>query len=116
LRVVDEAKKGHFRRRTGDGTNLGSSLYSYPTGTNPNTLAQYKVVFFCRCPIVHDLFLSHKSLKNQPATGRRVQEDTGRLLFDASQMPDVGKNFKWDFKSVRRLSGVFPTFSRWRKI
>jgi len=38
-----DAKKGRLRRRSGDGTDLGASLYSYPAGTHPSTLAQYKV-------------------------------------------------------------------------
>jgi len=42
--VADETKKGHLRRRSGDGTDLGASLYSYPAGTHPTTLAQYKVL------------------------------------------------------------------------
>jgi len=44
LRDADEAKKGRLRRRSGDGTDLGTSLYSYPAGTLPSTLAQYKVL------------------------------------------------------------------------
>jgi len=52
--------------------------------------------------------------KFQPVTGRRVRWPGGhlpmfgRFLSDASQMPDVGKNFKWELKSIRRLPGVFP--------
>ena len=38
-----EAKTGPFRRRSGDGMDLGISLYSYPAGTHPQTLARYKV-------------------------------------------------------------------------
>ena len=41
--AADGEKKGHFRRRSGDGTDLGASLYSYPAGTHPNSLAKYKV-------------------------------------------------------------------------
>jgi len=47
VRVADEAKKGRLRRRSGDGTDLGTSLYSYPAGTHPSTLAQYKVLLRC---------------------------------------------------------------------
>ena len=32
----------------------------------------------------------------------------GRLLSDASQMPDVGQNFKSELKSIRHLPDVFP--------
>ena len=46
---ADGEKKGRFRRRSGDGTDLGVSLYSYPAGTTAKTLAQYKVRTSVRC-------------------------------------------------------------------
>jgi len=41
---ADEAKKGRLRRRSGEGIDLGASLYRYPAGTHPDTLGQYKVL------------------------------------------------------------------------
>jgi len=93
---ADGEKKGRFRRRSGDGTDLGVSLYSYPAGTTAKTLAQYKVRTSVRCVLPFWLPVE------LPATGQKGHCFLYRFSNQISRARRLFfyKNQPWVFRGI----------------